>query len=64
MLYRMMNKRILNKVIRMVNAIEGMNVFDVEIEELIDVLFEEYRNGIVDEMEFVESYNVLNGEVI
>ena len=64
MLYRMMNKRILNKVIRMVNVIEGMNVFDVEIEELIDVLFEEYRNGIVDEMEFVESYNVLNGEVI
>ena len=64
MLYRMMNKRILNKVIRMVNVIEGMNVFDVEIEELIDVLIEEYRNGIVDEMEFVESYNVLNGEVI
>jgi len=64
MLYRMMNKRVLDKVIEMVNVIEGMNVFDVDVEEMIDVLFEEYRNGIVDEKEFVESFEVLNGMVI
>ena len=39
-------------------------LFDVDVEEMIDVLFEEYRNGIVDEKEFVESFEVLNGMVI
>ena len=41
-----------------IKVIEGMNVFDVDVEEMIDVLFEEYRNGIVDEKEFVESFEV------